>query len=421
MFKFIHAADIHLDSPLRGLERYEGAPVERVRGATRDALKNLVQLALDEEVAFVLIAGDLYDGDWQDFNTGLFFSARMSRLREAGVPVFTISGNHDAASRIRTRLRLPDNVRVFSPRKTETVVLDELGVAVHGRSFGKQAVTENLARGYPDAVPDCFNIGLLHTSATGREGHENYAPCSIDDLLLKGYDYWALGHVHQREIIRNRDPVIVYPGNIQGRHIREPGDKGCSLVTVDGRSVTVEHRSLDVLRWVLLAIDAGGAPDAATILDRFRERLRRQLGEGGDRLLALRVQITGESAAHREFIRDPERWTNEIRALATDETRGEAWVEKVLLETTPAIDVDELRKRGGPVRDLLEFVDALHGDEDALNALAEALKPLASRLPREVLEGEEGLDLSGPAGLRRFLDDSRHLLLTELLAGGADE
>jgi DNA repair exonuclease SbcCD nuclease subunit len=108
MIRFLHAADIHLDSPLTGLERYEGAPVEELRGATRRALENLVELAIERELDFVLIAGDLYDGDWKDHNTGLFFVDRMNRLREAAIPVVIISGNHDAANRMTRSLRRPD-------------------------------------------------------------------------------------------------------------------------------------------------------------------------------------------------------------------------------------------------------------------------------------------------------------------------
>lgn len=232
MFKFIHAADIHLDSPLRGLARYEGAPVAELRSATRQALEGLIRTAIEEEVAFVLLAGDLYDGDWRDYNTGLFFASQMSKLRKVGIKVFLISGNHDAQSQITKTIRLPDNVRQLSTRKPETVLLENVGVAIHGRGFATRAVTEDISATYPDARAGYFNIGMLHTSANGREGHEPYAPCTVQGLAAKGYDYWALGHVHKREVL-SEDPWIVFSGNIQGRHIREQGAKGCSLVPFD--------------------------------------------------------------------------------------------------------------------------------------------------------------------------------------------
>ncbi len=229
--------------------------MEQIRLAARRAFDNLVQLAIDEQVAFVLLAGDLYDGDWKDYNTGIYFVNRMGRLREAGIPVIMVSGNHDAASQITRSLKLPDNVTLFPHRSVGTLHLDHLGVAIHGQSFSARSVMDDLVRNYPQGDPLLFNIGLLHTSLNGRPGHEPYAPCTLDALRSKGYQYWALGHIHQREEIC-RDPWVVFSGNIQGRHIRETGPKGCTLVSVDeGRVISVEERELDVLRWEVCRVD----------------------------------------------------------------------------------------------------------------------------------------------------------------------
>ena len=208
MFRFIHTADIHLDSPLKGLEAHEDAPVEEIRGATRRAFENLIDLSIDEEVDFVLIAGDLYDGDWKDYNTGLFFARQMGRLDKARIKVFIVSGNHDAASNITKTMPLPGNVTLFSPKKPHSVTLDDIDVIIHGQSYSTRAVTDNLSVEYPPHDSNYFNIGLLHTSMTGRKGHEDYAPCTLDDLKSKGYDYWALGHIHKREVISG-DPMIL--------------------------------------------------------------------------------------------------------------------------------------------------------------------------------------------------------------------
>ena len=193
---FLHAADIHLDSPLRGLERYENAPVDRMRRATRRAFERLVDLAIEKRVDFVVIAGDLYDGDCRDYNTGLYLTRQLGRLRDEKIPVFLIAGNHDAANRMTRVLPLPDNVRMLGHDRPETVCIKDLDVAIHGQSFGKPAVTENLAAGYPAALPGCVNIGVLHTGLGGMNGHERYAPCTLDELRFKRYDYWALGHIH---------------------------------------------------------------------------------------------------------------------------------------------------------------------------------------------------------------------------------
>ena len=186
MFKFIHAADIHLDSPLRGLSQYDGAPVDLLRSATRQAFTRLVDISLEEEASFVIIAGDLYDGEWRDFNTGLFFVAEMNRLRQKGIRCFLLQGNHDAESQLTKNLPLPDNVSVFGTRKAETFVLDDIQVAVHGHSFKQRDTFENLATDYPDPNSGAFNIGVLHTGLEGYAAHAKYAPCTLNQLKAKG-------------------------------------------------------------------------------------------------------------------------------------------------------------------------------------------------------------------------------------------
>ncbi len=200
--KILHAADIHLDSPLQKLGSYEGAPADQIRRASRRALENMVRLAIDEAVDLVLVAGDLYDGDWPDQNTGLFFVAQASRLVEAGIPIVVIRGNHDAANRMTSSLPLPKNPDgseiMMRSDQVDLRQFESLGVAVHGRSFQSRAESDNLAAGYPSPISGMFNVGLLHTSLTGAEGHDPYAPCTPAQLADKRYDYWALGHIHAR-------------------------------------------------------------------------------------------------------------------------------------------------------------------------------------------------------------------------------
>lgn len=340
MFRFIHAADIHLDSPLKGLEQYEGAPAEIIRAAPRAALINLVDLAIDERVDFVLIAGDLYDGDWRDYNTGLFFRHQAQRLRDAGIPLYLISGNHDAANRMTRSLQLPENVTFFSATQAETHLIPKLDVAIHGQSFATAAVFDNLAQDYPAAQSGCFNIGVLHTCATGSEGHERYAPCTLEDLKTHNYDYWALGHIHQREILCE-DPLIAFSGNIQGRHIRETGPKGCLLVTVDEeRRLGTEFRALDVLRWERVTIDLNGARSLEETLDRVTAAMETHLGQSEGRYLALRIELQGKCAVHGELLANRHRLVSEIRARALDIGGGDLWVEKIKINTSSPVPLN---------------------------------------------------------------------------------
>jgi exonuclease SbcD len=245
--KFIHAADIHLDSPLTGLSAYADAPVEMLRTATRDAFSKLVNEAIEQAVDFMVIAGDLYDGTWKDHNTGIYFCKEMGHLKKAGIPVYLLFGNHDAESEMTKKLQLPDNVFAFDTRKPNTFRLDDLKVALHGRSFKEKETLENLVTGYPAPVPGMFNIGVLHTALEGNAAHATYAPCSLDELHAKGYDYWALGHVHDYQLWKGGS-TVVFPGNLQGRHIRETGPRGAVMVTADEQGIQdIQRLFVDVL------------------------------------------------------------------------------------------------------------------------------------------------------------------------------
>lgn len=421
MFKFIHTADIHLDSPLRGLARYEGAPVDRLRGATREAFINLVQTAIEENVNFVIIAGDLFDGDWQDYNTGLFFLAQMSKLREKGIQVFIASGNHDAASVITRQLEPPENVHSFASDAPETVRLDSIGVALHGQGFAQKEITTNLALDFPPAEPDYYNIGVLHTALNGRQGHAPYAPCNTTDLLSKGYDYWALGHVHQRESV-NEAPWIIFPGVIQGRHIRETGDKGCTLVTVgDDHVAEVAHCSLDVLRWRRLQADVNGAETDSELMAGVSAVLEEASEHAGGWMLAARLEITGETRMHASLHDEHERWVNQLRALATDISAGDIWLEKVIFNTTPLIDLDQLAHENSPIGHLLQFIDQVERDANQSAALAESLAPLKAALPHEVRKNSQGIDWESPDLFRDLLTQVRALLIPRLIEHGNTE
>jgi DNA repair exonuclease SbcCD nuclease subunit len=416
MFKFLHAADIHLDSPLHKLEYYEGAPVQELRQATRRAFENLVELALVEDVDFLLIAGDLYDGDWKDYNTGLYFISQMGRLREAHIPVYIITGNHDAASKITKMLRPPEGVEIFPSGAPSTIRMDTLDVAIHGESFSSPSVKKDLSAKYPSPLPGVFNIGILHTCATGREGHEPYAPCTVEGLLSKGYDYWALGHVHKQEVLFE-DPLILFPGNTQGRHIRETGSKGCVLVTVDdkGRS-RADFKPLDVIRWFKIEKDVSSAETGYDVVDLLGMELEQLLEENKGLPLVVRLEIIGDSRAHDELASDMERWTNEIRSMAMDTSGERIWIEKVKLSTRLPIDTQTLESTPGPVSELIHYLDEIHYDPDILDNMGqEVLDELKRKLPRELKEGEEKIPLDDTKWLLEMLEQVRPMLLSRLM------
>ena len=412
--RFLHAADLHIDSALKGLRRYDGAPETDVAGATREALKNLVQTAIREKVDFVLLAGDVYDRDWKDYNTGLFFVSQVQALASQGIRVIAITGNHDAVSQITKALRLPEGVDYLNHDKSQTIKIPVLKVAIHGRGYATRWEKENLVPHYPEPVLGYFNVGLLHTSADGRATeHETYAPCSVDDLERKGYDYWALGHIHQRMALSEK-PYILFPGCIQGRHIKETGPKGCTLVeVVDNDIVSVTPVELDVIRWYRCDVDAAGLDTPETVLEAVGRDLAREAQAIGGRTLAARVCVTGRTAAHDDFWRDMERWVNEVRNTATQAAPGQIWIEKVSIETRPmTAEVPE-----GPKAELIASVQAMQGDLKQLaadfGATTElgAINHLVARLPREA---REALDLQNGDITKRLLEDVQSVLLAKL-------
>lgn len=408
--KLIHAADLHLDSPLRGLARYEGAPVERIRLATREAFVNLIDLCLAETPTALLLAGDVFDGDWRDFATGLFFAGQLQRLREVNTQVVLLHGNHDAASPITRELDLPKSVHVLSATAPETVHIGD--VAVHGQSFIRREVSDDLAAGYPEPVPGLLNIGLLHTALTGRPNHAPYAPTRLETLVDKGYQYWALGHVHQREVV-HETPYVIFSGNLQGRHIRETGPKGATLIESDGVDVNhIQHRVLDVVRWAHVTVDVTSQREVEGVLQQAHEALASAWSDASPRLLAARVEFVGRPELYASLLHNLERFESNLRLLASD--TGDIWLEKIVWSNT-RVERAESRAPDHVLGDLFREVDKTVEDEEALLKFAEALDDFEQKLPSEAKSGEAAVDLKDPAYLADAVRNAAASLLPALL------
>ena len=331
-FSFIHAADLHLGSPLSGLAARDADLARRLASAGRQAFEDLVSRAIERAVAFVVVAGDVYDGDWTDTTIGLFFARQVARLDRAGIPTVLVRGNHDAESVISRAITLPPSVHIFPSNRAGTLRLDGLRVALHGRSFQSRAVEENLSLTYPAALPGWFNLGILHTSCTGHAAHETYAPCSVADLAARGYDYWALGHIHEYAEL-SRDPWIVFPGNLQGRSVRECGEKGAVVVEVaDGRVTGVTRLALDRARFEQISVDLADAADLRAALEAVEGALRPLAALAATRLVLVRVHLTGVTPAHDALSSDRDAVTAEIQAAA-HRLHEDIWLERLKIET----------------------------------------------------------------------------------------
>ena len=337
--RFVHAADIHLDSPLRNLALHEGAPVEQMRLATRAAFERLVDFCIEQQAAFLILAGDLYDHDCPNMQIAVFLRNQLARLGKAGIRVIIKKGNHDADNRITSGLGLPENTRIFRDDRPESIPLDGLPVpvAIHGQSFRPGPVRENLAAGYPAPLPGHLNIGVLHTSLGGYPGeHAEYAPCTLTDLTTRGYAYWALGHIHKGTVLARQPCWVVYPGNIQGRHAKETGPKGCVVVELeDDRIVSVSPVALDVIRWHHVTVDLQGASREPDLLERMRSGLTQARRDADGRPSAIRLTMTGRTPLHAEIERRPNRLRQHALELAGEIAGDDIWIEKIRNDCSP--------------------------------------------------------------------------------------
>ena len=385
-FTFLHAADLHLGSPLAGLAGRDQDLAERFVAAGREAFSNLVGHAIAERVAFVVCAGDVFDREWADLSIGLFFARELARLERAGIPFLWIRGNHDAESLVRKAVTLPPGTLDFPSARAGTHRLAEWQVAVHGRSFPDRTVPPDFVRSYPEPVPGWFNLGLLHTSCEGHAEHETYAPCTAAELAAFGYDYWALGHVHDYAELR-RDPPVVYPGNLQGRSVRECGPRGAVAVDVrDGRVEAVRRLVFDRARFAHLDLAAGEHESEAALVEAVGRALVPHVEEAEDRPVAFRVTLRGETALHDALLGDSDGLRAEIQAAA-HRLHEDAWLERLRVKTRrparPAMPDGE-----ASLLDPASLLAALDGDPDLREAARAIVAEIGAKLPGGTAAGE---------------------------------
>lgn len=363
MIRILHTADVHLDSPLRSLALRDESLRAQVEAATRGALTRLVDTALSESVDAVLIAGDLFDGRERSARTAAFLLAELDRLRVAGIRVFYIKGNHDADNPVTGMLDLPDNVHLFGARGGKVDLAE--GVWIHGVGFEQRHVPESLLSRFPDPVPGAVNIAMLHTSLAGAPGHDNYAPCRVSELAGMGFDYWALGHVHKREV-HATDPWIVMPGCPQGRDIGEAGAKSATLLTIEDGRITVVEVPTALVEFTQTALDVSQADSD----DALRAALRAHLDAVRAGLDAptgvLRVTLTGTPPRYWQILRDRDVWQETVVELAA--VAGDMWIDRLVFHLSPP---EARRDTPGASEELRRTMDEIAG-ESGFRAAARA-------------------------------------------------
>lgn len=414
---FIHAADLHLGSPLGGLDQHDQLPAPRIRQAPMRAFERLADLCAERGAGLLVIAGDLFDGD-ADLATMREAAQLLERITRAGTHVVTIRGNHDADSRMQRRLPAIKGLHQLPSSAAGSVELPDLGVVVHGRGFDTPRVADNIVPTYPAPVPGLLNIGLLHTSLAGAPGHDSYAPCSVDDLAARDYDYWALGHVHKRAVVAET-PWIVYPGNLQGRDVGETGPRGVTVVEYADGSVVgrPEHVDLDEVRWHLVELDLEPEEPADALVDRAGAVLEQLVRDGDGRIHIARVTVSGRGLAHSELESAPGRWRQELHDRALGISADSLFVEHVRFRTSPALP---------PLEELLAREDFIGAAALELLATPTGPTPLDAdaftQLDKKLAQLSGGVrdELVSPVGIEEH-EAARESLLSRLLVAHADE
>lgn len=397
-FRFVHTADIHLDSPLRSLALRNKDLAELVGDASRQAFSSIIDLCLSESVDALVIAGDLYDGDQTSMKTARFLAAQMARLTEANIRVYKIRGNHDALSRISKQLVFPELVTIFGGRAQSVLqTAGGLDVAFHGLSFASPKAPDSLLPKYPAPQDGAVNVGIMHTSLAGAPGHDVYAPCSVAQLHGHGFDYWALGHIHARSVHRGASTVVM-PGIPQGRDINEAGEKSVTLVTIrDDRSIEIEERLTSVAQFERLSVDLSGALEWAEAVAQIRAELEQKRGSVRSRHAVIRLELTGATPLSWSLIRDKDLLLAEAEQAA--EQIGETWIEKLQFDV--ALPIPEIQAgTADPILELAASMRAEAGSEAFRGEARSMIQKLVADLPAE------SRDFAGKdeSGLERFLD-----------------
>nr|HID60170.1 DNA repair exonuclease [Desulfobacterales bacterium] len=381
-FSFVHTADLHLDSPFAGLKEVDERVARLLQSATFKAFENIVSLCIERNVDFLLVAGDVYDGADRSLRAQLRFRDSLLRLSDAGIKTFVVHGNHDPMDGWSATLKWPDHVYIFRETiESVPVQREKKKIAqVYGVSYPQRDLYENLAAHFRKEGEAPFHIGLLHCNVGTETGHKPYAPCSMEDLLSAGMDYWALGHVHRKTILSHKQPTIIYPGTPQGLNPNETGPHGCYVVEVerDG-GISVEFVPVDEVRWVTHEVNISNIKDHDHLLAFLEETSHRIQSQARKRNVILRLALTGRGFVHHSlkrpgFIDD---LTSRLREIhAHDDPL--IWIERIEPRTRPEVDIAARRQAEDFIGEFLRVSQNLKEDDRLWPMLREELSELIS-------------------------------------------
>jgi len=366
--RFVHAADLHIDSPFKGISEIHPDLGELLYQSSYQSFNNIVDLAIREKVDCVLISGDIYDSADKSLRAQLKFRDGLNRLSNKEIPTFIVCGNHDPLNGWSATLEWPENVLMFPGDRVECVPLQKKGEVIAqicGISFAKRDIYENLALKFPRVDENVPCIGLLHTNVGTNTGHTPYSPCSVEDLSTRGMDYWALGHVHMHNILKTGNPAIVYPGCSQSRHPGETGEKGCCLVTLEsGTAPDIQFIPTDSIRYKSEVVDIANCITIDDVISSIEEKCAEIVANMGERHALIRLSLTGRTDLHTELHKENIIGDIVERVREDFEERTPLiWLEKLILSTTGTYDLETLRRGNDFIADIVSIYDGLEDAE----------------------------------------------------------
>jgi len=414
--KFIHTADLHLGSPFSGIAQMDEEIAAMLSHASYIAYKRIIDTAIENKVDFIIISGDIYDSQNQRIIEQLKFHKGLERLDAAGISVYITCGNHDPSQTWSKEIQWPESVYFLQSYEPEIKFFEKDGerlATIVGMSYRTNAITENLTLRYPERGGDWpFTIGSLHCTLGTNTGHDPYSPCSLHDLIVKGYDYWALGHIHKPSVIQRSNPAIVYPGIPQGRDIGESGPRGCYMVTVDSDSnIQTEFIETASVLWREVMISIDNIDSIDELRQKIECRLEEIRAENVTGATICRVTLTGRGAVHRELVKEGAK--QELLQFFLEEetiTGNAVLIERFIDNTALPIDRETIMQREDLIGDILVISEHMQQSGEIEEALLAELDTLfqnyrASTYLREIQEEE----------LRELIKEAETYLLDNLI------
>ncbi len=413
--RFIHTSDLHLDTPFKGLTKWNAELAEKLKDATFRSFKKVIDLCISEEVDFLIVSGDIFDSEQKSLAAQLSFTRELKRLSEKNIQAYFICGNHDPLSSWNDHNKLPGNTYKFNASQVEMVTHEKEGrqiADIYGISYDKKEEKRNLALQYNKSTsPSPISIAILHGSIGNVGAHQNYAPFNLDDINAKGFDYWALGHIHNFQMIKEAHPAIVYSGNPQGRDFGETGQKGCCLVEIaEGQEPEISFFSTHLSRFEELEINFSAAESIDELSGLISTKIKDLPEYSQQTNYILRIVLTGRTHLHKE-LSQPGSIDSLLEFLNEGQLLNEhfTWIDKIDLQTTSTINEEEIKAETSFAADILRAFD-MYKNEDELEAL---LKEEGDGLA--IQQAHQELSELSKEEKHQIIEDAKRLLLDKLI------